>query len=457
MKTYKFKGLLTKNGWLESAYVQVDDQGIIQEIGQKRVSDFESVDAYALPGFQNAHSHAFQYAMAGLAERHKASAMADDFWSWREAMYQLALSMNPDQMEAIASMLYAEMLRQGYTEVAEFHYLHHDKDGKPYGNLAEMGERLLAAAQKTGIKISLIPVFYRYGGFGKAANERQRRFLSQDLEAYLKLFDESRSASRNYQHARVGYAAHSMRAVATSDLKMLCQVRQPEFPLHMHIAEQKQEIKECIQTLKARPVEWILDNLNLGPNFHLVHSTHMSRDESRALGESGAHVVLCPSTEGNLGDGLFPLHSFQEHGGKWSIGTDSHIGLNPFEELRILDYGQRIHSHNRNSFIGTEAGDNGEKALEMAFFAGKKAMGKEVEDFFEVGEALDALLIDPDAPLIASSSLENLTSSIVYTSDASMHKGTLLNGEWKVRDGKHIDHSSITKDFAKAIKALGNR
>jgi len=395
--------------------------------------------------------------MAGLAERHQASSMADDFWSWREAMYQLALSMNPDQMEAVATMLYAEMLRQGYTEVAEFHYVHHDKDGKPYTKLAEMGERLLAAAQKTGIKITLIPVFYRYGGFGQAANERQRRFLSHDLESYLRLFDESRSAVKNYADASVGYAAHSMRAVSPSDLKMLCQVRQPEFPLHMHIAEQKQEIKACIQYLKSRPVEWILNNLNLGPNYHLVHSTHMNRDESSALGESGAHVVLCPSTEGNLGDGLFSMRSFQEHGGKWSIGTDSHIGLNPFEELRILDYGQRVHTHNRNSFIGEEAGDNGAKALEIAFFAGKKAMGKEVEDYFEVGEALDALLIDPDAPLIASSTIENLTSTIVYTSDPSMHKGTMVNGKWKVQEGRHLDHAAISQNFRTAIKELGNR
>ncbi|MEL6253025.1 MAG: formimidoylglutamate deiminase [Bacteroidota bacterium] len=457
MKTYKFKGVLTKNGWLESTFIQVDDQGIIQSIGQEQSEEFESVHAYALPAFQNAHSHAFQYAMAGLAERHEVSEVADNFWSWREAMYELALSMNPDQMEAVASMLFAEMLRQGYTEVAEFHYIHHDKNGQPYENLVEMGERLLAAAQKTGIKITLIPVFYRYGGFGKVANERQRRFLSQDLEAYLKLFDESRSAAKSYKDASVGYAAHSMRAVSPSDLKMLCQVRQPEFPLHMHIAEQKQEIKECIQFLQARPVDWILDNLNLGSNFHLVHSTHMSRDESSSLGASGAYVVLCPSTEGNLGDGLFSLNSFQEHGGKWSIGTDSHIGLNPFEELRILDYSQRIHTHNRNSFIGKQTGDNGAKALEMAFFSGKKAMGKEVDDFFEVGESLDALLIDPDSPLISSSSLENLTSTIVYTADASMHKGTLVNGRWKIKEGRHIDHSQIFSKFRDTIKSLSNR
>lgn len=459
MKTFKFKGVLQASGWVENAFIKIDEEGIIQEISTKKTGDseLEAVDAYALPGFQNAHSHAFQYAMAGLAERHEGSKTPDDFWSWRSAMYQLALSMNPDQLEAIASMLYAEMLRHGYTQVAEFHYVHHDPKGKAYGNLAELGERMIAAAQKTGIKITLIPIYYKNGGFGKDAQPQQRRFLSKDFGSYMDLFEASRQACSKYADAGIGYGLHSMRAVGPTDIKMLSQMAQAEIPIHMHIAEQKQEIKESINHLGLRPVEWLTEHIALNACYHLVHATHMTRDETKALAESGAHVVLCPSTEGNLGDGLFPLKNFQGDGGNWSIGTDSHIGLNPFEELRILDYGQRTQNHLRNTFLGAGQQDNGFAGLKQMLQGGRKAMGKEQTDFFTVGEPLDALLMDAKTPLLASSSLRNLTSTCVYASDASMHHGTLVNGKWKVKEGKHVDHASIQTEFLKSIAELKNR
>lgn len=459
MKTFKFKGILQKEGWVEDAYIQVDTSGRILSISIEHpgTESYESVEGYAFPGFQNAHSHAFQYAMAGLAERHAGSSTPDDFWSWRSAMYQLALSMNPDQMEAIASMLYAEMLRHGYTEVAEFHYVHHDKNGKPYENLAELGARLIAAAQKAGIKITLIPIYYKNGGFGKEASPQQRRFLSEDFSAYMKLYDASREACKHYVGAGIAYGLHSMRAVSPTDIKMISQMAQSDVPIHMHIAEQKQEIKESIRFLGLRPVEWLTEHINLSPCYHLVHATHMNRDETKALAESGAHVVLCPSTEGNLGDGLFPLNNFLGEGGSWSIGTDSHIGLNPFEELRLLDYGQRTQTHRRNTFLQAGEIDSGLAGISMMLRGGRKAMGKEQADFFVEGESLDALVMDARAPLIASSSVENLTSTCVYASDVSMHYGTMVNGVWKVKEGKHVDQASIQTDFLTRIQELKNR
>lgn len=243
MKYFSFKGLWQTNKWIIPAYVGVDEKGVIQYLSGEappQPAAVESVNGFALPGFQNAHSHAFQFAMAGMAEVHP-DGIDDDFWTWREAMYQCALSVNPDDVEAIASMLYTEMLRHGYTQVAEFHYLHHDQDGKPYSNLAEMGERLVSAAKNAGIKITLVPVFYQKGGFGLAPQPRQRRFISTTSEAYFKLLDASSTAIKNYEKASLGYSVHSLRAVNLEDIKTTVRQGPTHLPFHIHVAEQKKK------------------------------------------------------------------------------------------------------------------------------------------------------------------------------------------------------------------------
>lgn len=459
MKTYRFEGLLQNEGWICPAFVQIDQEGKVVSISKEQPTTdiVEQVNGYAVPGFQNAHSHGFQYAMAGLAEKHAGSANPDDFWGWREAMYQLALSVNPDQMEDIATMLYAEMLRHGYTNVAEFHYVHHDKDGKPYENLAEMGARMIAAAQKTGMKITLVPIFYQKGGFGKAPNDRQRRFISPTIDAYYELLNSSRENAKHYQFANVGYGIHSMRGVEPEDIKIVAQQAELNTPFHIHIAEQLKEIEDSVAYLGKRPVEWLCDNVELNNDFHLVHATHLTEKETVGIARGNANVVICPSTEGNLGDGIFPLKKFQDEGGNWSIGTDSHIGLNPLEELRILDYGQRLTSHKRNSFYSPQQGDGGMYAFEMATKAGRKAMGNDTLEFFKTGVHFDAAVIDATAPLVACSQPENLTSTIVYSTDVSMQLGTIVNGEWKVKNGKHLNNDKIVKDFTDTIGQLGNR
>ena len=459
MKTFRFTGVLLEEGWLKDAFVRIDEAGRIQEISAKagNAENLEFVDAYALPGIPNAHSHAFQYAMAGLAEQHSRGGERDDFWGWREAMYKLALQIDPDQMQAIAAMLYAEMLRHGYTHVAEFHYVHHDPQGNPYDNLAEMGMRLLAAAQSVGMKITLIPIFYQKGGFGLEASPRQRRFLSHDLAAYWDLYEASKKACSYYEEASFAYGIHSMRGVDPPEIIRMSQSLLDEVPLHMHISEQKKEVEDALSYLGMRPVLWLLEHIAVDDRFHLVHATHMTEEETQALAKSQAHVVLCPSTEGNLGDGLFPLQSFIQAGGKWSIGTDSHIGLNPFEELRILDYGQRIHSHRRNVFLREGHGDQGSTGLQMMIQAGKKAMGMNAGAFFRKGQVLDAILIDAKAPLLATTSPKYVNSSLVYASDSSMHLGTLVNGKWVVKSGKHVDMEAIQTRFHAVMKKLANR
>ncbi len=449
MKSYRFKALLQNQGWRENTTVSLDEAGNISAFSQAENPDAIYIDGYALPGFQNAHSHAFQYAMAGLAERHSTAQEADDFWSWREAMYGLALNITPKQMKIIAAMLYAELLRHGWTNVAEFHYVHHDKNGAPYNNLAAMGEALIEAAKDAGIKITLIPIFYQQGGFGLPANNRQRRFISPTFDDYLKLFEASAQICRRYEDANIAVGIHSLRGVECADILRTAAEAPPNVPFHIHVSEQLKEIEDALAFLGKRPVEWLLDNIELDERFHLVHATHLTADETERLAKTRANVVLCPSTEGNLGDGIFPLRNYQSFDGHWSIGTDSHVGLNPLEELRILDYGQRLITHKRNTFTGDETEDSGLHAITKATASGRQAMNNFESDFFAVGASFDACIISADAPLLANIKTENLTSSIIYSTDASHIYGTFVAGKLIQKDGKY---QQIKENFIDLMK-----
>lgn len=453
---FQFKGLLQDTGWVKNAVVETDESGIIVSLVETEQTD-EFIDGYAIPGFQNAHSHSFQYAMAGLAENHSSGDSKDDFWSWREAMYRLALSVDPDQFETIAMMLYAELLRHGYTNVAEFHYLHQDKDGRSYENVAEMGSRLVNAAKNTGIGITLIPIFYKNGGFDRPPNSNQRRFISTSIEDYEKLYQASESACKDYGNANVGVGIHSMRAVDTESILDVARSFPQDVPFHIHISEQLREVEDCKKFLGRRPVQWLLENIDLSDRFNLVHATHMVDEEIRALAGSGANVVLCPTTEGNLGDGIFPLREFQDSGGNWSIGTDSHVSLSPFEELRLLDYGQRLTSHKRNTFSDRSNCDGAQYALGKVTVVGRKAMNDLNPEYFVVGERFNACVISSDHPLIRTASDQNRLSTIVYSSDETMQLGTIAGGKWCSMDGRHFDQENIYQNFCNTIRSLGIR
>lgn len=452
---FKFKGLLQRDHWISPAYMGTDSDGMIRYLSEAPPSDgfgLEAVDGYAVPGFQNAHSHAFQYAMAGLAENHPVGTR-DDFWSWREAMYQCALSVDPDQVEAIATMLYAEMVRHGYTQVAEFHYLHHDKDGHHYNNPAELGERMVAAAKRAGIRITLVPVFYQMGTFGKGPESRQRRFISKSMDEYLQLFEASKEVIKHYDGACLAFSIHSLRAVELNDIIKTVEVMPTDLPFHIHVAEQKKEVTDCMDYSGKRPMQWMLDNLPVNERFHLVHSTHLDDDELSRLAKSGARVVLCPSTEGNLGDGIFRMKEFVKLGGRWSIGTDSHIGINPLEEFRMIDYRQRLVTNERNTFEG----DAAHYMINEGIVSGRKAMGIESRENFELGKPLDALVLDAKSPLLATTSLKNITATIVYSADANYALGTMVNGKWIVKNSRHIDGNQIKNNFAHALQQMKNR
>jgi formimidoylglutamate deiminase len=452
MKFYKFSALLQDDGWMSPAYVGVDGDGLIQYLSKHPPAvdgiAAEAVNGYALPGFQNAHSHAFQFAMAGLAEKHSQGAV-DDFWSWRETMFKCALTMTPEHQEAVAAMLYCEMLRRGYTHVAEFHYLHHDTTGKPYSNLSEMGERLLAAAAQAGIKITLIPIFYQTGNFGKEPQPRQRRFISKNVDEYFQLLDDTSHAVSQYANAVLGFGVHSLRAVEGTDIKRTFDQGPSNIPFHLHAAEQLKEVEECVAFLKRRPVEWLLDNLPLNDRFHLVHCTHLNEAEISRLAASRANVVLCPGTEGNLGDGIFSLTDFAKNGGSWSIGTDSHISLTPLEDLRWLDYAQRLSTHRRNTF------DDGARILlDKTLRSGRKAMNcSNQKQYFEVSGTFDAVVFNADSPLFAKQP-EFLLPSIIYTADSSAVLGTIVNGKWIVKNQRHTGDRRIKEKFRTAMKSL---
>lgn len=452
LRYFRFKGLLQHEQWLSPAYVGVDDQGLVQylsTVAPVEGTGIEAIDGLAVPGFQNAHSHAFQYAMAGWTESHPPGT-DDDFWSWREAMYRCALSVDPDQVEAIAAMLFAEMVRHGYTHVAEFHYLHHDPTGKPYAHLAEMGERIIAAAKKAVIRLTLIPVFYQRSTFGQPPNERQRRFISATLDDYLKLLDTSRQAVAKNPGTGLGFSVHSLRAVDFNDIIQTFRSGPANLPFHLHVAEQKKEIADCVAFCGSRPMQWVLDNLPVNDRFNLVHATHLDDVEVKRLAQSGAQVVLCPSTEGNLGDGIFRMKEYVSMGGRWTIGTDSHIGINPLEELRMIDYRQRLMTNRRNTF----SGDAGHYMINECVSRGRVAMGLQGKENFSPGQPFDAVVYKAGTHLLEEAHPSTWSAIIVYTSDSSRVLGTMIDGRWVVKDQHHVRGQSIKQEFRKAMKKL---
>jgi formimidoylglutamate deiminase len=451
IKHFQFKALLLDKQWLTPAFIGVDHTGVVQYISDQKPygnEKTEVVNGILFPGFQNAHSHAFQYAMAGMAERH-AEGTSDDFWSWREAMYQCALGMDPDQVQAVATTLYIEMLKRGYTHVVEFHYLHHDKNGKPYGNQAEISISLLAAAATAGIKITLVPVFYQKGGFGKDAQPRQRRFIFKNVDDYFSLVDAASSSASNITTATIGYGVHSLRAVGDKDVIEISKRAPKELPFHLHAAEQLKEVDDCLAHLNQRPVEWLLNNLELSDRFNIVHCTHLNDDEVKRLARTGANVVLCPGTEGNLGDGIFRFTEYTRAGGNWCIGTDSHISLNPLEDLRWLDYAQRLTTHRRNTF-----NDGGEYMIGAAYRSGQRAMGFDKGNFFAKGKPLDGVVYNCNSRLLSELSPSYSLSRILYTGDSSLVLGTLVNGKWITKEGYHHEEEKVSGQFKQTLKSI---
>ena len=411
------------------------------------ISTAEAPPGWVVPGMPNAHSHAFQRAMAGSAEHLDPARPADSFWTWREAMYRLANQITPDDLEAIAAQLYAEMLESGYTAVAEFHYLHHDRDGRPYADPAEMSRALLRAADTAGIRITLLPVFYAHGGFGQPLGEAQRRFGHRAVDDFARLLEALRPEVRRDERRRLGLAAHSLRAVAPDELAALAGLAGP---LHIHIAEQPAEVEQCLAARGARPIAWLLEHLSVDVRWSLVHATHTTDEEIAGMAASGATAVLCPTTEANLGDGLFSLVDFLDRGGVIAIGSDSHISVDPREELRLLEYGQRLRSLSRNVAASPSHPSTGTRLWQAAVRGGAAALGVEADALAE-----DCLTLDPEHPRLIGHTPETALDAFIFSASGRPPiRDVVVGGQRVVEGGEHVRRDAILARFARTMKRL---
>ena len=460
MSSYLADAALLPEGWARDVRLDVGPDGRIEAVEANAADDgggAERVRGAVVPGMPNLHSHAFQRAMAGLAER--GGGDGDDFWGWRATMYRFALAVEPDELETIARQLFVEMLEAGYTSAAEFHYLHHDVDGAPYDDPAETSLRLLRAARDAGIGLTLLPCLYTSGGFGGAPMEpEQRRFLLT-VEELLGLVERLRSETAGVTRTRIGLALHSLRAVTPDELEAAvagARSLDPETPIHVHAAEQEAEVEACLAWSGTRPVEWLLDHAPVDDRWCLVHATHLDDAEVERLARSGAVAGLCPTTEANLGDGLFPLDAYLARNGRFGIGSDSHVCVDPAEELRWLEYGQRLTLRRRAVAAGADGGSTGARLLEEALEGGRTALRQPVGRL-AAGERADWVVLDPDHPVLAGRDGDALPDAWIVSGDRTPVREVMVAGEWRVRDGRHPDAERVAAEYREVARRLAGR
>jgi formimidoylglutamate deiminase len=432
---------LLPEGWARDVVIEVDASGDLAAVTPNGAGEgAERLAGPVLPGMANLHSHAFQRAMAGLAEVR--GAQDDDFWSWRELMYRFVERLDPEQAQAIALQLYIEMLKQGYTAVAEFHYLHHP---------ADMLMRHVAAARDSGIAITLLPSVYLWAGFGRRPLEaRQDRFACGVNEALALLEDLRRSTGPDL---RLGVAPHSLRAVDPESLHELLKSAPDDLPIHIHAAEQTKEVDECKAALGKRPVEWLLANFELGERWCVVHATHLGAEETRALAASGAVAGLCPSTEANLGDGVFPLLAYRAARGRYGIGGDSHVSRDPAEELRLLEYVQRLSVQKRNLITCGKSAAVGTTLWLEAAAGGAQALGRHM-GALAPGMRADLVVLDAEHVDLAGRAGDAIANALVFSGASDLVRDVMVAGRWVVREKRHPGEERAASGYKQALRAL---
>ena len=455
MAIYRFDHVYGASGWMSPGYISVDDDGNIDGVFESAPdAAVETIGGIAVPGIANLHSHAFQRAMAGLSE-FRTQAAEDSFWTWRDLMYRFVGRITPDDLEAIAAQLYVEMLKSGYTAVGEFQYLHHDRDGSPFGNPAEMTLRTLAAAQDTGIGATFLPVLYQHSGFGeKAPGDGQRRFIN-DADGFLRIYEAIAAATDDEPDLHTGVAPHSLRAAGEDAIRAVTASIHPGAPVHIHIAEQEKEVADCVAWSGLRPVELLLDRLPVDGRWCLVHATHMTAAESRAAAASGAIAGLCPTTEANLGDGLFDLPGWLAADGAAGIGSDSHVSVSPVEELRLLEYGQRLRDRRRN-VTATSRVSTGRRLLDLAVTGGARALGRSGEAGLCAGVRADIVVLDADAPIFAGQGCDTFLESWIFSGNIPVVTDVFVGGKHIVRDGRHPREAEIAARYRNVVATLTN-
>lgn len=455
MPSYYADHALLPSGWAERVRLEVDANGTITavQVGGD-ASGAVRLAGVAVPGMPNVHSHAFQRAMAGLAER--AGPEGDNFWSWREVMYRFLARLSPADVEAIAAQLYVELLKHGYTAVAEFHYLHNDPQGQAYENRGELGDRIVAAAGATGIGMTLLPVLYQTSQFGgKPPTEGQRRFLLA-TDDYLALVEALVHRHRRDPQVRIGIAPHSLRAVPPTPLTEAIDAvtrLDPAAPIHVHAAEQTREVEDCVAWSGQRPVEWLLAQAPVDGRWCLIHCTHVTPQETSALAARQAVAGLCPTTEANLGDGVFPLTAYLGAGGRFGIGTDSNVATSPVEELRWLEYAQRLVRRARN-LTETRSGEaTGANLFRRALSGGAQALGRPV-GALAPGSRADIVVLDPLHPALVGRSGDTLLDSWVFSGNSTPVRDVMVGGHFVVREGVHPYEEQAFADYRRAMTRL---
>ncbi|MCG2586281.1 formimidoylglutamate deiminase [Massilia sp. TS11] len=440
---------LLPDGWQRDVLLEWDEGGSLTAVRPAADDAHAARAQWVVPGMINLHSHAFQRALAGLTE--VAGDTPDSFWSWRELMYRFAQRITPEQMQTIAAQLYVECLRHGYTAVCEFHYLQRDPDGALYADPAETARRVIAAARETGIGISMLPVLYAYAGFGEQALRPEQRRFRTDAGDVLRIV----AALENERDAQVevGAAPHSLRAASVAQIRTLIDGLPAARPLHIHIAEQMAEVEQCLAYAARRPVQYLMEQLSIDARWCLVHATHLSADECTAIARSGAVAGLCPTTEANLGDGLFPLVDFLAQGGRFGVGSDSHVSQSPVEELRWLEYGQRLRHQSRNVAAQPQQRRVGDFLWQAALAGGAQAAGRPLGQLAP-GARADLLVLDAGHPNLAGAAPEHVLGSLVFSGNDNLVRDVLCGGRWVVRGGRHARQEEIGARFKAACAAL---
>lgn len=441
---------LLPSGWARDVRLLVD-AGTVTDVRADTAARAGDVRVDTLlPALSNLHSHSFQRAMAGMTEWRKA--WRDSFWTWRELMYRFAARLTPEQVEAIAALVFMEMQEAGYAAVGEFHYIHHAQGGAPYDNIAELSARIFAAAATTGIGLTHLPVLYSYGGAGRVPlSEGQLRF-GNDVERFGALMQAARAGMRALPpDARLGIAPHSLRATSPEDLAAVL-ADNPDGPVHIHIAEQPKEVADIEGWLGARPVEWLLDNAPVDARWCLIHATHMTGAETRAMAASGAVAGLCPITEANLGDGPFDGPAYLAAGGAFGVGSDSNVNISLTEELRTLEYSQRLRDLARNVMV-VGAGSVGHTLYTGAAQGGARALGRDAGEIAP-GRLADLVAIDSTDPALCALSRDRLLGGLVFAAKDRVVTDVWSAGRHAVTGGRHVAREGIVAGYRRAIAAL---
>lgn len=441
---------LLPDGWADRVAVTIENGRFVRVVpGSDPQPDAERVSGFVLPGTGNLHSHTFQRGFAGLTERRGAE--DDHFWSWREAMYGFVGALTPEDVENIAAMAFVEMIESGFTAVAEFHYLHHAADGQPYEDPGEISHRIVAAAAATGISLTLLPVFYAHAGFGaQAPVVGQRRFVC-DLDLFARLHASAGDAVATLPIGGIGIAPHSLRAVTPGELEHLLAIHAVG-PVHLHIAEQEREVQDCEIATGQRPVDWLLGRFAVDPRWCLIHATHMTPVETQRLAQTGAVAGLCPVTESNLGDGIFPAVDFLRAGGRFGVGTDSNVAISLRDELRSLCYSQRLRDRRRNT-LATSTRSSGRVLFDMAVSAGAQALALPIGGIAP-GLGADLVVLDGDHVALCAGTGDTVLDSWIFAAADSPIRSVMVGGVWRVDHGRHHARETIAAAFKRTMRRL---